>query len=259
LLSSKNDKTILQSVQNGLLILKLFSMEQPVWGLTDIANSLQLPKSTVSRLLNDLVLEGYLEKTKSKYRLGLSLLNLSGVLTSHLEIHREAMDSLYMLVAKLEESAHISILEGVNVVYIMKVECKHSVRLLSHVGKNNPATCTSSGKVLLSYESEEVIKKVIDSGLPKLGPNSITKPSDFLQQLLTVKKEGYSLCIDEMHEDVISIAAPIMDYTGNVIASVSVIGPRQRIPEEKIPAFIDETIKAGKEISSKLGFIEIHR
>lgn len=251
---SKNNKTILTSVQNGISILKLFSKEQPVWGLTEIAISLQLPKSTVSRLVTDLVLEGYLEKIKSKYQLGLSLLGLSGVITSNMEIHREAIDSLKMLVQKLGESVHIAILEEANVVYILKEECKHPVRLLSHVGKNNPASCTSSGKVLLAYESTERVKQILESGLVELGPNSITNPEVLLNQLMLVKQNGFALCIDEMHEDVVSIAAPIKDYTEKVVAAVSVVGPKQRIDNEKISLFIDEVVKTGKEISSKLGY-----
>ncbi|WP_413300285.1 IclR family transcriptional regulator [Bacillus sp. 1P10SD] len=252
--TSKNNKTILTSVQNGISILKLFSKEQPIWGLTEIANSLHLPKSTVSRLVSDLVVEGYLEKEKSKYQLGLSLLGLSGVITSNMEIHREAIDSLKMLVQKLGESAHIAILEESNVVYILKEECKHPVRLLSHVGKNNPASCTSSGKVLLAYEPAERIKQVLESGLIKLGPNSITDPEILLKQLTLVKQNGFALCIDEMHEDVVSIAAPIKDYTGEVVAAVSVVGPKQRIDKEKISLFIVEVVKTGNEISSKLGY-----
>lgn len=250
------DLNLLQSVQNGLKILRLFSMEKPVWGVTEIANTLQLNKSTVSRLIGDLVSEGYLEKTKNKYRLGLSLLCLSGVITSHLEIHREAQDSLKTLVSKLEETAHISILEESNITYLLKVECKHPVRLLSHIGKNNPATCTSSGKILLAHQSKEILHELIENDLPKMGPNSITDPKELLRDIDKVRNQGYSVCIDEMHEDVVSIAAPIRDYTGQVIAAVSVAGPRQRINNDKIPKFTEQIIKTGKEISIKLGFIE---
>ncbi len=251
-----NAYPIVQSVQNGLKILRLFSLEKSVWGITEIANALQLHKTTVSRLVSDLVKEGYLEKTGVKYRLGLSLLCLSGVITSHLEIHREAKAPLTELVERLEETAHISILESPDITYLHKVECRHPVRLQSRVGKKNPASCTSSGKVLLAFQSDKIVQELIDAGLPRMGPNSVTEPGAFLRDLQKARQQGYAVCIDEMHEDVVSIAAPIRDYTGEIIAAVSVAGPRQRITEPKIPLFVDEIIKAGRKISENLGYLE---
>ncbi len=252
--ATESNTSILKSVQNGLRLLRLFSKEKPVWGITDMATTLQLNKSTVSRLVADLVAEGYVQKTKNKYKLGLSLLCLSGVITSNLEMHREAKDPLQELVNKVAETAHLSILEGSAITYLHKVECKHPVRLLSHIGKQNPAFCTSSGKVLLAYHSKETIQSVIKSGLPKMGPNSQTDPQALLKELHTIRETGYSICIEELHEDVVSIAAPIRDYTGEVISAVSVVGPLQRITREKIPFFVQEIVHTAAIISTKLGY-----
>ena len=256
MMSTTPNKSLLQSVQNGLFILKLFSKARPVWGITDISKELQLPKSTVSRVINDLVKEDYLQKTGNKYCLGLSILSLAGIIMSHMEIHREAFEPLKALVSKIDETAHISILEGTHLLYLLKVECKHRVRLLSHVGKNHPPSCSSSGKLLLAYQSEELIDEVIKKGLPKRGPNSVTDPQQLFSQLTTIKQNEYSVCLDEMHDDVVSIAAPIKDYAGKVIASVSIAGPRDRIPDELIPRFTNEIVKTGKEISYRLGYME---
>lgn len=255
-MTDSQNKSLLQSVQNGLLILKVFLKDKPVWGITDISRELQLPKSTVSRLVGDLVSEGYLQKVGNKYRLGLSILCLAGVNMSNLEIHREAFEPLKSLVSKIDESAHISMLEGIHLIYLLKVESKQRVRLLSHVGQHRPPSCSSSGKLLLAYQSREIIDAVIENGLPKRGPNSVTDPEQLLAELTTIKQAGYCVCIDEMHDDVVSIASPIRDYTGRVTASVSIAAPRQRIDEELIPHLIDEIVKTGTEISSRLGYME---
>lgn len=255
--NNENSRGVLQSVQKGLKILRLFSNEKPEWGISEMACALHIHKSTVSRLVSELVTKGFLEKKGRKYRLGLSLLRLSGVVTSHLEIHRESKEILHQLVDDLEETAHVAILEDGSVTYLHKVECKHPVRLLSHVGKRNPAHCTSSGKILLAYQPESKVKDwIAGNGLMQMGPNSITDPDRLLHDLRNVKKQGYSVCIDEMHEDVVSIAAPIRDYTGQVVAAVSVVGPGQRITQKKIPAFIKRIIEAGKTISINMGYIE---
>ena len=184
--------SVLQSVQNGLRILQLFTSESPEWGLTEIANKLQLNKSTVSRLVTDLVAEGFLQKEQKKYSLGFSLLSMSGVITSHLEIHRESKDILKKLVADLGETAHIAILEGKEITYVHKIECRNPVRLLSSIGKKNPVSCTSAGKVLLAFKSNDMINSLIEAGLPRMGPNSVTDSDQLKAQLIQIKEQGYS-------------------------------------------------------------------
>ncbi|WP_233414490.1 IclR family transcriptional regulator [Thermaerobacillus caldiproteolyticus] len=157
-----------------------------------------------------------------------------------------------MLSHHLGEAAHISVLEGTSTIYLHKVQCKHPVRLLSHVGKNNPCSCTSSGKVILAFQSEGIIQQ----GLPHCGPNSITSPTQFRHNLEEIRQKGYAVCIDELHEGVISIAAPIRDYSGEVVAAVSVVGPKQRILSNDTPRFVEHVCRAGQEISNLLGYYE---
>lgn len=245
----------LRSVQRGLRILKLFSKEKPVWGVTEIANKLQLNKTSVSRVIGDLMLEGFLQKEKNKYCLGFSLLSLSGVMMSHLELHRESKVTIGKLVDEWGETAHIAVLEGTSITYVHKMECRNPVLLLSDIGKRNPVSCTSSGKVLLAFQKDDVIKAVIEAGLPQFGPNSVTDEVLFRKQLHTVKHKGYSVCINEMHDDVVSIASPIRDFTGEVVAAISIVGTNERIDDKKIELLTQDIIAAGEEISERLGYI----
>ncbi|MCL7748340.1 IclR family transcriptional regulator [Halalkalibacter alkaliphilus] len=247
---------VLKSVSNGLAILHLFTNKKSTWGVTEIANVLGLNKSTVSRLVKELVVEDFLEKTGSKYQLGISVLCLSGVITTHLEIYREAKSPLQALVNKVEETAHVAILEESNITYLHKVECQHPVQLLSYIGKNNPATCTSSGKLLLAFQSDTVVKNVINGSLPKCGPTSVVDQDLLLNDLQVIRQQGYSICVNELHDGVVSIAAPVRDYTGGVIAAVSIVGPTSRMREDSFPQYVEEVIKAGQEISEKLGFVD---
>lgn len=233
----------------------LFTKERPIWGITEIAKTLKLSKSTVGRLVADLVAEGFLQKEQNKYKLGFSFLTISGVITSHLEIHRESKDILKKLVDHLNESAHISILEGKEITYVHKIECNTPVQLLSAIGKTNPPSCTSSGKVLLAFQKENVVNSMINLGLPQLGPNSVTNPEEFKDQLSKIQEQGYAVCIDELHENSVSIAAPVRDYTGEVVAAVSVVGTKERIQCQRISLFTEAVIKAANDISSQLGYI----
>jgi IclR family transcriptional regulator, KDG regulon repressor len=256
MIPTKKKTAALQSVQKGLQILKLFTIEKSVWGLTEIANTLLLSKSTASRLVSDLVAEGFLQKEGRKYSLGFSLLSISGVVTSHLEIHRESKDILKKLVADLGETAHIAILEGKEITYVHKMECVNPVPLLSSIGKKNPVTCTSAGKVLLAFQKKQyIVDSILDEGLPRMGPNSSTDPEQLKRQLSQIKKQGYAICLDEMHENVVSIAAPVMDYTDEVVAAVTLVGTRERIDDSKINRFTEWIIEAANEISNRLGYI----
>lgn len=252
---TKKDYQI-QSVKNAMQILRLYSGERDELGVTEMSRLLGMSKSSVHRLISTLTKEGFLEKSpdSSKYRLGLALLGLCGVITTHMEIHREAIPTLESIVDKLGEACHVCVLEGSDIVYLHKVECKHPVRLLSHIGKRNPAFCTSGGKSILAFQAENIVSSVIESGFIPYGPNTITDPAQFRENLQTIREQGYAVCVDELHEDVVSIGSPIRDYSGDVVASVSVVGPKQRITPDKIALFTKTVLEASREISEKLGY-----
>ena len=171
-----------------------------------------------------------------------------------MEIHREAVPILESLVEWVGEAAHISILEGRDVVYLHKVDCSHPVRLLSHIGKRNPAYCTSSGKVLLAYQSDEVIHTVLESELYPHAPNTITDKSLLRQNLEKIKRQGYSIAIDELHEGVVSLAVPVRDYTNEVVAAISIVGPKQRMKKDQYPDLIDCLKGSAAKLSEQLGY-----
>ncbi len=100
------------------------------------------------------------------------------------------------------------------------------------------------------------VEEILQEGLPKMGPNSVTDPEILKDQLLEIRKQGYCICIDEMHENSISIAAPIRDYTGEVVTAVSLIGPRNRMRTKPLLEYVEAVVKAAKEISSRLGYLE---
>src|SRR3954468_994957 len=229
----------LSSVKNALRILNSFTMDEPEKKVSDISSSLGLNKSTVSRTMATLASEGFVFKDPEtkKYRLGFSILTLSGIINSNMDIVRESQPILNKLVETLGETAHISIFDHLEVIYLQKVECNHPVRFLTHVGKRNPPYCTSSGKVLLAYSNEDVINQVIEKGLTKFTKNTITSPQKLRTHLKQIKEDGFANSIEEILDSVTSIAAPIYDYKGQVIAALSVVGPKQRIQSQKIPSY----------------------
>ncbi|ULT59174.1 IclR family transcriptional regulator [Neobacillus drentensis] len=246
----------LSSVKNALRILQSFTMDEPEKKISDLSAALGLNKSTVSRTMTTLASEGFVFKDPEtkKYRLGLSILSLSGIVSSQMDIYRESQPVLNRLVENIGETAHISVLDQLDVIYLQKVECNHPVRFLTHIGKRNPPYCTSSGKVLLAHSPEEVVNLVIAKGLKKYTQNTLTNPQKLRTYLNQVKENGYASSTEEILEGVTSIAAPIFDYRGKVIAALSVVGPTQRIQQHKIQGLAKKVMSAAKEVSTRMGY-----
>src|SRR5690625_1188624 len=141
----KNEPQRLSSVTNALRILKSFSTFEPSKRVTDLAESLGLAKSTVSRLLATLASEGFVFKDQksNEYQLGLSVLTLGGILTNNLDIHKEAAPVLNKLVNNTGETAHLAIIDGIDTIYIHKEECNHPVRILYHLYRRYLSYCNS--------------------------------------------------------------------------------------------------------------------
>ncbi|RNB80252.1 IclR family transcriptional regulator [Brevibacillus fluminis] len=249
---------LLHSVKNAMKILRLFSLERTELGVTEIAVQLGLSKTTTHRLVSTMAKEGFLEKTSAsnRYTPGLSLLALSGVMTTNTEIQRESVPILDKLTNQLGEASHISVLEGNDIVYLHKVESKHPVRLLSHIGKRNPAYCTSSGKVLLAFQHDDVITTALETDFHPHGPNTIVDKQLFRQTLEQIKSKGYDIAVDELHEGAVSLAVPVRDYTGDVVAAISIVGPKQRIQEEQLPYLLDCLQHAGRRLSEQMGYFK---
>ena len=171
-----------------------------------------------------------------------------------MDIYRESQPILNKLVETIGETAHISVLDNFEVIYLQKVDCNHPVRFLTHVGRRNPPYCTSSGKVLLAYSNEEVVETIISKGLKKFTKNTITNPDKLRVHLSKIRDTGYATSYDEFFEGVTTIAAPIFDYQGKVIAALSVVGPKQRIQTQKVPGYAKKVISAAMEISNRIGY-----
>ncbi|PLR83259.1 IclR family transcriptional regulator [Bacillus canaveralius] len=252
----KEEESHLSSVKNALRILRSFTMDEPEKKISDLSTALGLNKSTVSRTMATLASEGFVYKDPEtkKYRLGLSILSLSGIVNSNMDVYRESQPILNKLVESIGETAHISVMDNLEVIYLQKVECNHPVRFLTHVGRRNPLYCTSSGKVLLAYSNENTIETVIKKGLQSFTKNTITDPQKLRTHLKNIKENGFAYSIEEFLEGVNSIAAPVYDYKGRVIAAISVVGPKQRIQQHKVQGIAKKVVSAGREISTRMGY-----
>ncbi len=249
-------RTNLSSLENALKVLESFNVDNTQKRVTQIAQELNLAKSTVSRLLKTLLNEGYVKKNHEtqKYSLGNKILTLYSALMSNLEIVKEANPILENLAKQTSESIQLAEFEGSNIIYMEQIESSYPIQISAHVGKTNPIHCTSSGRLLLAYQDIDTIETVLSKDLKKYTSSTVTDPNTLKKELLEVRSLGYCYIENEFIDGIVSIAAPIRDYNKNVIAAVSLVGPIQRINGVKIQSYINKVVQASEEISQNMGY-----
>ena len=248
------EKSSVSSMTNALRLLNLFTMDEPEWTLSDLAEALNVGVSTAYRLTNTLIHEGFIVRdsaTKS-FRLGSSILQMGHYVITSYDICEISPPILEKLVQDTGETVHLSILEGDNTIYLQVFECSNYVNVMTHVGKKNPIHCTSTGQIILAYQPESMIETVITNGLRPYSSNTITDPKKFKERLTLIQKQGVTFNKDEMNVGVSAIAAPIKSPSGKVEFSVSIAGPNSRINSINFLTLSKLVKKAADELSQKL-------
>ncbi|MBU8588994.1 IclR family transcriptional regulator [Priestia megaterium] len=246
-----------QSVDRALAILGIVSQHNQI-GITDICKSLDLNKTTVYRLLSTLMNNGYIEQVKgsNKYRCTFKLFEMGNKKIQDLDLLEEAKPALEKLADLTKETVHLVVEEGTEIVYIHKVESTNTIRMHTWVGKKNPMYRTAVGKAILAFSDKE---KAIDiwnkSEIVQNTPYTITNIDDFLEQLVLVRKNGYAIDNEETEIGIRCVAAPILDFSKNVIGALSISIPTIRFPENEIEVYGNQVKKCSEVISKKLGYI----
>lgn len=246
----------LSSVQNAARLLKEFSGTDRELGVTELSRRLGLGKSTVHRLLATLAAERILDHdpVTGTYRLGLVVYELGTNVTAHSDLHVAATPVLEALRNATKETVHIAVLDGRQVVYVERLESPQALRIFGRIGHRNHAHCTSNGKVLLAFLPKDQLDAVLRGWrMERRTPHTITDPAAFRAELERVRARGWAENVNESEIGVASVAAPIRDGTGRVVAAVSVAGPVQRLNGASMRRFASSAVQAGQAISARLG------
>ena len=225
---------MIQSVGRAVQILRCFE-EQELLGVTEIAARTQLNKSTAFGLVTTLTETGLLEQDQvtGRYRLGLELFRLGSRVNA--DTRRMVMPTLDALAEQLEETVNFVRPDGGDVVYMIKKESPHSMRICTRTGQRLPMYCSAVGKVILSRlpdaEREEIIRGFQYRSFTE---NTIVTEADLRQELLRVRWNGYAVDREELEYGLICVAVPVMDGAKRPVAAISCSGPKVRMTEEKI-------------------------
>ena len=247
---------IIQSVSHSLDVLEQFFGEADELGVTELSKRLKLHKNNVFRLLATLESRGYIEQNKAteNYRLGIRCLQLGQSYVQHMGLLHQARPIIADLVRQVRETTHIAVLRREAVVPIEVVEADRPVRIVSPLGEALPLHCTAAGKALLAFEPDDALRTLLPDGLPRFTDRTADRQA-LVQQLRGIAAAGYAVDTGEHVEDVRAVAAPVRDYTRTVVGTLAVVGPAYRLAPERIEKELAPlVVKAGRELSSRLGF-----
>ncbi len=213
----------MQSLERGLRVLKAFSESQPRLTLTEVAQHCGLPRSVTRRALLTLVDLGYAGADGRHYYLRSRVLELGFAYLSSLALPEVSRPHLERLSGLLQRSSSVAILDGDDVVYVQRVATRRILAAGIGIGTRLPAYLTSHGRILLSALPQESLDDYLRRvRLERRGPRTVRSSTQLRRRITEARSRGWCLVEQELEAGVVSLAAPLRDMAGRVVASVNV-------------------------------------
>jgi IclR family acetate operon transcriptional repressor len=220
---------MVQSLERAFAILD--EVAQRPAGVTDIAERVRLPKSTVARMLATLEEVDAVERFDgARWRIGPGITALSTAVSHERGLISIARPFLTDLVTELAEDAGLGVPDGNEILYVDQVESDNPVQVRDWTGTRAPMHSVPSGLVLLAEWPEDVLAAYVRGGLTALTPRTVTDPARLRKRLAEVRALGYAWGLEEFAEGIDSVAAPVRDERGKAVAAIHVHGPAYRFP-----------------------------
>ena len=235
----------IQSVKRAFDVLG--SLGDGPLGVTEVADRAGLPKSTAARVLATLVGEGAVEQVPgdTSYRLGPRLITLAAGFSLARSLAAIARPMLIDLAESSGEAAGLAMPDGDLVHYIDQVDTVQPVLVRDWTGARIPLHAVSSGQVLLAFRTPAAIERYLERPMERFTDHTLTDADAVRERLREVRRQGCIWAMDEFELGISSIAAPIADASGEVIAAVHVHGPSYRFPEQGSKADLAQLVLAG--------------
>ncbi len=254
--SMNPEANLTQTVLKALDVLECVAFADHPLSAPEVARLCGLSRPTAYRLLTTLHSRGYLANADDgTYCLGTKVLSISRSLLDSLDLFELSKYDLTELNDLSHETIHLAILDGVEILYINKVESPQSVRMHSTVGSRNPLYCTAMGKVLLAFlpaaDRDRLLEQI---PLIRRTRQTITDKEALLEHLARVHRQGFAVDDLETEDGVRCVGAPIFNHAGRVFAAVSISGPAYRLPLADLHKLAPLVMRAAISISGKLGY-----
>jgi DNA-binding IclR family transcriptional regulator len=244
-------------IDKTLSILEFISRNSRGVSLADLVKSVGIPKTTAFRILGVLLAREYVtwDRESEKYSIGLKMLEigLSGLIGQNIvEISIPYMQELSAIVG---ETSFLAVYNNGDVVYLYKVDGTKSVVTHCSLGSRRPAYCTALGKAILANLPIEESDRIFEKPLEKLTDKTIVERIRLQEEFARIRLNGYAVDDEAIEYGLYCLAVPIFDYTGRVVAAISVSGPIERMKENR-EKIIENLQSTGGMVSRRLGYVK---
>jgi IclR family pca regulon transcriptional regulator len=252
--------TTSQSLERGLAILSTFTATRPLLGVSELAREVGLSRSSAHRYIATLAKLGYLQQDAAtrRYRLGPRVVDLGFSAINSMELRQIASPDLQALSDSSGHTVNMAVLDGADIVYVERCRSaslgQRDIDLNLHVGSRLPAYCTSMGKVLLAGLSDDELEaRVAMIDFQRRGPNTITARGALLAELALVRERGLAVNNEELAYGLRSIAAPVRDQGGEVVAAINLAVHRSLVSMEDLVVRLGPMLQATARAISRRG------
>jgi IclR family KDG regulon transcriptional repressor len=245
----------LSSVKNSCKLLKAFLNSSKEMGVSELSRQLQLSKGAVHKLLITLESEGFIKQNPEtkQYFLGYTLLELGNKVLKNHNLVDFAKPYLQKLAETTQELVCLCVRDEDEAIYVDKIDSKHPIRFNVEAFRRFPLYATSASRAILAFQEDSFIEKILEEEIRIYTPYSLKQPEEIKARLRTIRANGYESSSNMRNVGVTGIAAPIYDADGAVNASISMIGPSDRV-KPSLASFIEQVTATTKEISFQLGY-----
>jgi len=251
-----------RAVDRALAILLCFTPSDGGLTLTEIAERVEIHKSTAHRLLATLEARRFVHRDKASglYRPGVQLVELASLVLRDMDLQRWAEPYLQSLSAECGEAVDLAALDGNAVVYLQVIDSPKRIKIAAAVGQRLPVHCTATGKAFLAFLPPGQVTEILGGDLRRYTSNTVVGIPDLRRELQLTRQRGYAMSEEEFEPDINALAAPVLDAHGFPVAVVAVVGPSFRLTRERMlslgPALLATTQaiarEAGLEALSRL-------
>ena len=250
-----------QSVEKTMKLVEIMASHNVPMKLQDISIEADIPASTVLRMLNTLLEMGYVNQNKDtlRYSLSLKFAYIGELVKRQVNITQIVHPKLIDLSNAVGECCCLAVEDDSEILYLdfFSNQANNILTTTQRIGKRAPMYCTGIGKLLLTnYTEEELAAYVKNTQLIPYTSNTLTSLVQISIELEKVKEQGYAIDDEECDQGAKCIAAPIYDYSGKVVAGISVTAPSVRFKQERVDAILPVLLRIAGEISTTLGYNE---
>jgi IclR family transcriptional regulator, pca regulon regulatory protein len=227
------DSDFVQSLERGLAVICAFDRDHSELTLSEVAAATGVTRATARRFLLTLVRLGYVRSDGKFFSLTARVMELGYAYLSSLSLPEVAEPHLKALVAEVNESSSVSVLDGPDVVYIARVPVSRIMTVAISVGTRFPAYATSMGRVLLAALPEANLEAYLTGvRMQRITARTLASEVALRTELAKVRTQGFALVDQELEEGLRAVAAPIRDRAGDVVAALNISAHASRTPLE---------------------------